>query len=373
MRTKYKKKIKNGKEYFFYRLRHKNLEAPKDIYAKTVKELNEKIKKITNLLDQEIDANNETFGEFFDWWIENIKIPKIKPQTKENTLNRYKRIKKYSICKIKLKDLKIKNIQDFYNKLSNEDIKYSTIKRIESLINQAFKYAYNQRYIEREFKGAYTIKKEKEVKEQKIKVYSIEEQKKLEKIIKGNKHEMLYITLLYTGIRLGEALALKWEDINFEEEYININKTTVYIRENNIYKTIIGTPKTKASIRKVNMPTNLVKKIKEYKKEQNKIIVRLGNKFERNNIVFCDYKGNYIVPNSLRKSLRELLKNTEIEYKGIHVFRHTYATRLFEKGAEPKTVQTLLGHETINTTLNIYTHVMPEKRKETVELLNDLI
>jgi len=218
MRTKYKKKIKNGKEYFFYRLRHKNLEAPKDIYAKTVKELNEKIKKITNLLDQEIDANNETFGEFFDWWIENIKIPKIKPQTKENTLNRYKRIKKYSICKIKLKDLKIKNIQDFYNKLSNEDIKYSTIKRIESLINQAFKYAYNQRYIEREFKGAYTIKKEKEVKEQKIKVYSIEEQKKLEKIIKGNKHEMLYITLLYTGIRLGEALALKWEDINFEED-----------------------------------------------------------------------------------------------------------------------------------------------------------
>jgi len=89
----------------------------------------------------------------------------------------------------------------------------------------------------------------------------------------------------------------------------------------------------------------------------------------KTNIVFCTKKYTYIYPKNLRRAFQCILKKAGIEQLGLHVLRHTFATRLFERGANPKSVSTLLGHSKVGITLDIYTHVEPEQMKETIKLL----
>ncbi|AUN16101.1 site-specific integrase [Clostridium botulinum] len=378
-KTIYKKKIKNGKEYYFYRLRHKNLSKPKDIYGATVKELDTKIKTIINDLDNNISNNKEFFGVFFKDWLYNTHMTNKKPSTKERYNSIFKNyIEDSPIYELKLKNLTPSDIQNYYNDLIAKGKSVAAIKHLHKLIAPSIRYACDSNRILKDFSRAIVIPKDKEDKKLKkvsaVKPFSLKEQLHFIEIIKGHELEMLFLTALDSGLRQGELFALTWNDIDFNNKCITVNKSFKSIKniKTNKYENIIQTPKTDKSIRVVPIPSRLTDKLKQHKLSQKTQRLKMANLYENNNLVFCNKFGKYLDSGNVLKKFKKILKDNKLEVRKFHDLRHTYATRLFELGEEPKTVQTLLGHSNISITLDTYTHVLDNLKEKAVSKLDNL-
>ncbi len=182
---------------------------------------------------------------------------------------------------------------------------------------------------------------------------------------------------LGSGLRLGELLALKWADTDFEDRTLSITKAIKQVTKigkdgTRKWINIEQTPKTESSIRTIPLPTNIINELVLHKERQDQEKLNNEELYQDNNLVFCTELGNIIDTRNLTRAYTRALKRANIEYKKFHSLRHTYATRLFENDVSIKTVQSLMGHKDITTTMNIYTHVMPEKMAIDVEKINDL-
>lgn len=381
-KTTYKKKIKNGKEYYFFRLRHNNLISPKDFYAPTVKELDIKIKNMITELDNGIIDTKILFEAFCCNWLFDVHLINKKPSTQERYEGIYRKyIKNSYISSIPIKDLSLNHIQSYYVKLIKSGATVSIIKNLHKLICPCIRYAYNNNLIIKDFTKAITLPSESEdIKLNKIKTitpFTLEEQMKFTKVIKGHKFEILFITALNSGLRQGELLSLTWNDINFDNNSISVNKTVKRISEvtrNGRGKGSVknGTPKSVKGTRIVPIPDMLVEKLNIHKSEQLKGEIRFSNLYNDKNLVFCNVYGNNLDASNIRKSFKKIILDKELKPIKFHDLRHTYATRLFELGEDAKTVQELLGHSTVSMTLNTYTHVLESMKKKAISKLNDL-
>ena len=390
-KTTFRKRVINDKEYYFFRLRHKNLKNPKDLYAPTVKELTEKIKAITHELDNGIINNKEYFETFFTNWLFDVHFMNIKPSTQEKYEGIYRNyVKNSSLSKIKIKDITLMDIQEYYNKLFISGKTFSSIANLNKLIAPCIRYAYNNNLIIKDFTKAIVLPRESESsklsKTLDVIPFTLDEQRRFISAISGHELEMLFIAALNTGLRQGELFALTWDDINFDKGYIDVNKTaknvsSVTRKGRSPSKIITTTPKTRNSVRKVVMPEFLIDRLKQHKLKQSELKLKLANLYEDNSLVFCTVYGKYFDSSNVRKRLTKIIdeinkneedKNKKIWNRKFHDLRHTYATRLFELGEEPKTVQALLGHSDVSVTLNVYTHVLDDLKEKAISKLNNL-
>ncbi|MGH4140746.1 site-specific integrase [Clostridium sp.] len=255
-KTIYKKKVKNDKEYYFYRLRHKNLKKPKDMYAATVKELDAKIKAVVNELDHGISNNKEYLGVFFKDWLYDTHLIDKKPSTKQRYDSIYRTyIDDSSIYTIKLKDLSPSDIQIFYKELISIGKSKAAISMLHKLIAPCIRYAYDNNRIIKDFSRAIIIPKESEEKKlskaSDVKPFTLEQQINFIEVIKGHDLEVLFIAAIDTGLRQGELFALTWKDIDLDDASISVNKSYKVIKniDTGEYEGIVQTPKTKKSIR----------------------------------------------------------------------------------------------------------------------------
>ena len=168
---------------------------------------------------------------------------------------------------------------------------------------------------------------------------------------------------MYTGIRLGEACALTWEDISLTEGYIYIHKTMQRIqKEHNGKKTmiIVTEPKTQSSIRTIPLPRQLIQLIKSSELPMQGYL--LTGSYEK-----------YIEPRSYQYHFKKILQQCKIPQTNFHTLRHTFATRCVELGFDIKTLSEILGHSNINITLNRYVHPSFDLKKQNMNKINKLI
>lgn len=196
-------------------------------------------------------------------------------------------------------------------------------------------------------------------KKEKVKYFSLEELNQLLDYMKSYKHQrfpeyQLYYTLMYflsqTGLRISEALALKWSDIDGNK--VTVDKQT---RRNENNKVIITTLKNSSSYRTIKMEEELIRELKKFKLKQNEMVLSNKN-FKKNEegIIFQNFLGNYLTPSIVRESIQKYCKQAGVEYKGTHGFRHTHAVLSLEAGASIKFVSHRLGHKTYKTTADTY-------------------
>ena len=305
-----------------------------------------------------------TFEKLASLWLENYKTT-VKPSTFENVRSKVEKMTEEHFKELKLKKITVAYCQRVVIELSKSYVLYN---HYLSVINRIFKYAVlmdvlNSNPFDK------VIKPKSRQTQRKGNFLTKEELKEFLKLAQTTTLSYFFplVHLMsYTGLRQGEALALKWSDIDFENKKITVNKTAVRIKE----KQTLQTPKTKNSKRVISIDPTTLSILKSWKKDQIKIYFKNGKHFEGDdNFIFTNQRADWVHIHNFIPYFKRFIADHKLKPITPHGLRHTHASLLFNAGVEPKNISDRLGHSTVQITLDLYTHITEEQRTDTVEKL----
>lgn len=314
----------------------------------------------TNFLDNE----NITFGEVYERWIANYKLT-----VKESSFHIVELQYKSRILPIlgnkKINQITTIECQDLINYWYSIPLKY--YKVLFNSITRIFKYAKQLKIVTDDPTSSVIIPKASrqfDTLEHPRNYYTRDELRKfLEYAEKHEKYKfyVLFRLLAFSGMRKSEALALTWNDIDFDKSQITINKTLI-----STPKVEVSTPKTKNSNRIVFIDKKTLSILKEWELKQKKDLLQKGfNALSPNQLIFSNEDNGYIIPTTIINPMNRIIRGSNLPHITVHGLRHTYATLAAQGGMSVKQLQAQLGHSDVQTTLNIYTSITDEQRKET--------
>ena len=314
----------------------------------------------TNFLDNE----NITFGEVYERWIANYKLT-----VKESSFHIVELQYKSRILPIlgnkKINQITTIECQDLINYWYSIPLKY--YKVLFNSITRIFKYAKQLKIVTDDPTSSVIIPKASrqfDTLEHPRNYYTRDELRKfLEYAEKHEKYKfyVLFRLLAFSGMRKSEALALTWNNINFDKAQITINKTLILTPQ-----VEVSTPKTKNSNRIVFIDKKTLSILKEWKLKQKKNLLQKGfNALSPKQLIFSNEDNGYIIPTTIINPMNRIIRGNNLPHITVHGLRHTYATLAAQGGMSVKQLQAQLGHSDVQTTLNIYTSITDEQRKDT--------
>lgn len=299
-------------------------------------------------------------------WLENY----IKPSSKQRTHERYRQIIQLHIIPalgdFDITEISVISLQRFVtallasgNKKTHHGLSANFVNAIISVLENSLKTAsligLAPEYVANKIKRPKTIEKQ-------VDCFTVLEQKKIETAVLNGKKDKLFgvVLCLYTGLRIGELLALTWKDIDFEKGLLSVSKTCYDGKTDGIRARIIDTPKTMRSRRVIPLSKQILPLLKSLKKRSTcEYIIADGDK--------------PVFVRSYQRTFELLLKKLGVAHKGFHSLRHTFATRALECGMDVKTLSELLGHKNATITLNRYAHSMLEHKADMMNRLGRLL
>ena len=342
-------------------------EGPKRRYVqgKTRAEVNQKLTKI--MADRDggmiFDAGSLTVEEYLTRWLEDSVKGTVRPSTYEVHRHMIKPHIIPALGRLKLKDLSPMHVRSFYHEKLDSGLSSATVRKMHSILRKALKQAILDGLIPRNVCEAV---KPPKVERKEITPLDREQAKALLEAASGDRLETLYVLAVHTGMREGELLGLKWEDVDLERGVLRLRHALV--REGG--KTALGDLKTAKSRRSIRLTYAAADALRSHLKCQLEEMERVGSLYETGGLVFATVSGTLINPSNLRnRSFKPLLKRAGLPDICFHDLRHTCATLLLSQGTHPKLVQELLGHATIAMTLDTYSHFLPSMGDQTVRAM----
>lgn len=344
-----------GTYYFVTRIRQFDgtLKQVKRRGFKTKKEAREAEAKM--LVEKET-TSSLTFAQvadsYFDWYSQRRKPTSI--NIIKNTI--YNHLL-HEFGKMKIDQINAKHVMNYQNKIIDQ-YSANSLKKIHTVLSSIFNFGtkfhgltHNPARIAGNF--------EKET-NKRMNFWEFEEFKTFIAIVDNPLYKAFFSILYYSGARKGELLALTWEDINFKEKTIDINKT--------VHNRQITKPKTKASNRQIMLPKPIINLLKDIKKR-----AALTAPIKNDYVVFGEFYTT-ISTTTLGRKYTNYVNDAGVKRILLHDFRHSHASYLINKGVSPLVVAQRLGHSDIATTLNTYSHLYPSKQAEVVAFMeNDLV
>lgn len=347
----------------------------KAVYGKTQKEVREKLSALREELKNglKVTVKKMTFGEWLDKWLEDH----IKIGTRLTTYENYSCIVKTHIRPllgtIRLDKLKTEEIQELLRLKLNGDkagmgkLSSKTVILIHMIINSAIKQAMRSGILTCNVAERVTLPKKV--------------RKEIHPMSKGQIHQFLaaiandrmfaaYYLLLATGMRRGELLGLKWSDIDFNNKCLRINRA---LAKTNTCGAQFSDTKTQRSRRMIPLESEAIQILKRYKQRQTGEKGDLGEAYQDQDMVFCRGDGVPMHPDVFTHRFIKLTKKAGMIGFRVHDLRHTFATIALGDGIHPKIVQEILGHSNINTTLDIYSHVLPGLKEQAMDRMGSIL
>jgi len=337
-------------------------------------------------------ADTMTVSVLTSEYIQNKKNSGLMASTIKNYEDYYRGyIKESPIAETSIAEISREELQAFYaglfehgNKRKKEagqtcGLTASTVNHVLVLLKGSFSYACEKKYIQEnphkgitKYKdgckicGSYTAGKNRE------KAFRKDDINRLVKT-SGNEKDMFYnmfCFILCTGLRSGEARALRWKDIDMVNKTVSVNKTLVHIGKEYLEQP----PKSEAGYREIPLNEMALEALERQKKWQDGCKQALRGFYNGNGIVFSDEKGYYVQGQRVLAHFRRLLEKSGIETKyTLHDLRHTFCTLLRDSGVKVENAMKLMGHSDLKTTLLIYTHPCDEERIKATDAIGEAI
>lgn len=358
-----------------------------------------------------------SIADYLDYWMDNYCKMNLKYNTQLGYLNIIENHLKPAFGHYKLTSLQPASIQEYANKLKLEGFAKSSVKGIISTFSTALDYAIEpMRYIQYNPCDRVRIPKFETPPKERTIIRPDEFQKIIARFPAGSNFYIPLMIGYYTGLRISETFGLTWEDIDLENHTLTVNRQVIKRNYGVDVRQVLkqkgkkeeksswyfGAPKTKSSIRTIKFGDTLYQALKAEKLRQQKNRLFYGEYYtehylspetdEKGNTIYrimpgertlrsplqkvdmvcVRENGEYISTDSFKYCARVIHNELKLKFD-YHSLRHTHATMLIEGGANPKDVQTRLGHSNINTTLQIYTHDTEQMQKETVDIFEKAV
>ena len=320
-------------------------------------------------IDEHTDIENATdmlVDAWFEYWI-SVKKKTVRPNTVRNYTECYERNIKAVIGKKLLTEVKPIHCQKIFSDMADDGYRTTTIYQTRiALYNMLEFVKENDVIINNPCKKS--VKSDMGKPSDKKEALTIETQKKFLEGATGQSYENLYRFILQTGLRTGELVGLKWEDIDFENKTLTIQRSMEFRYKVGEWR--VGPPKSKSGYRTIPLTDEAIRILKAQKEKNRKIKVI---PMEWSEQVFLCRKGEPVKNSTYDTALFKICDKVGIKRFSMHVLRHTFATRCIEGGMMPKTLQKILGHSNIGITMNLYVHITEEEKLKEINLVAEAL
>jgi integrase len=341
----------------------------KALYGKTRQEVAEKLTRAMADRDGGLifDADNMKVGEYLERWLVDSVLDTVRPTTYE----RYEQIVRIHIRPalgaIKLKNLAPVHVRGLYREKLQAGLSARTVQYIHVTLHKALKQAVQDGLIPRNTTEAV---KPPQVRREEIRPLSAEQVKVLLETACGDRLEALFVLAIHTGLRQGELLGLKWEDVDLEDGTLRVRRTLATAKGG----PVLMAPKTKSSRRSVKLTQGAMDALRSHLKGQLQEIDGAGSLWQENGLVFASEIGEFLDRRYLTsRRFKALLERAQLPEIRFHDLRHTCATLLLSSNVNPKIVSEMLGHATIAITLDTYSHVLPNMRDQAAQAMEEAL
>jgi integrase len=314
------------------------------------------------------DAGSLTVGDHVTRWLEDS----ARGTVRVSTFERYEQIARLHVVPalgmIKLKSLTPAHLRNLYRERLDAGSAPASIHKMHTLLHKSLAQAVNDGLIPRNVADNLKLPR---IDREEIDPLTAEEANRLIEAAAGDRLEAIYTIAIHTGLRQGELLSLRWEDLDLEAGALRVRRTLT--RTKGTYS--MGEPKTKKSRRTVRLTTGAVAALRGHLERQLEEMDRLGSLYQPGGLVFASEAGGIINPSNLRnRSFTRLLRRAGLPPDTrFHDLRHTCATLLLSRNVNPKVVSEMLGHATIAITLDTYSHVLPDMQEKAAIALEEAL
>lgn len=314
-----------------------------------------------------INASGDmTVNTWFEYWVTEIKGNSARPNTIRNYRDRFTCNIKERIGDMPLDEVRPMHCQDILNKMAPK-YKNSTINLARVTMLTMFASAVENGLIAKN-PVTKAVKCTKGKASKPKRALTVEEQKKFLEAAWGSSNYNQYALILQTGLRVGEMTGLEWGDIDFGEKTIHVRRTMEYVHPLGEWRT--SEPKSRSGNRDIPLTQEAMDILRGQKEKlDGRKVIPMGFP----DLVFINKNGEPTKKSTYNKNLSRLADKAGIETFSMHILRHTFATRCIEAGMKPKTLQSILGHSSIGTTMDLYVHVTGEEKAKEVESIEGML
>ena len=370
--------MKNGKEYIYWEARvtvgadpMTGKQRQRSITGKTQQEVAQKLRQLTAEIDNGTyrEPSKMTVGEWLDTWQEQY-LNDLKPLTKEMYATAVRIHLKPALGMKKLDALLPADIQRFYNSLmqGEKPLSAKTIKNIHGIFHRALQQALDLGYLRNNPANPCRLPRvEKPI------IHTLDDvsTKKFLKAIQGHRFENLFLVTLFTGLREGEVLGLKWDCVDFTNGSLLVGRQLQRKRDGSSQYYLIS-PKN-GKFRKVVLAPFVLDILHRQRAEQEIWKRNAGKSWMDTGLVFTDELGDNLTPETVYKNFKKIAIEIGCESLHFHSLRHSYAVAALQSGDDIKTVQENLGHYTAAFTLDVYGHVTDKMRQDSADRMQRYI
>jgi integrase len=337
----------------------------KAIYGKTRQEVSEKLNKA--LADRDggliFDAENLTVSEYLDRWLRDSVRGSVRPNTYKSYGQQVRCYLKPSLGRMKLRKLSPMHVQGMYREMQDRGLSARTVQYTHAVLHRALKQARRWGVVGRNVAEDVDPP---QVKREEMRPLNPDQTRALLKAAEGNRLDALYIVAIHTGMRPGEILALKWDDVDLDSGTLQVNRA--------LSGGEFTAPKTARSRRRIKLTAGSVKALRAHRKRQLEERMQHAGLWQDYGLVFPSTVGTPLNHRNLVRSFKALLKRAGLSQAvRLYDLRHTCATLLLSRNVHPKYVQELLGHASIALTLDTYSHVIPGMDGGTASAMEDAL
>lgn len=340
------------------------------IYASTLNEVRQKLRnaqyedeKALNVVTKDI-----TLDEWYEVWMDTCK-KNCRASTKESYAIHYRRIQK-ALGWRKLTSLNLIILQQAINELVSDNARKNSKKILVDMLDKAVDADLLIKNVAKQINPVITKEEKRE-----RRVLTVKEEELFLKQAEGSFYYNLYVVALDTGLRVGELMGLTWNDVDFKKKVLHVRHTLCYFRKDGKYIHEMHDTKTKNSRRTIPLTQRAYDALKQQKVQKFHILIKgkiAPEGFE--DLVFVTRNNRptqqFLVQECMLLTIKHIQKtNPEYEVFSPHSFRHTFATRAIENGMQPKTLQKILGHASLQMTMDLYCHVTEDTLFDAMKLM----